>query len=219
MLDKDLLECCQSILDFLYEVSEKGFPNSQQKPKEKIMNETLRKYDWTYHNGYGKVNEFTDYMSWIFNIKCEGNHYEKRSDFIYSEEAKNFYKHIVRELKLKKIDHITIDLHHSHNTNSEVALKKMIKITLICSIFMIAEIIGGWIANRLAIMTDAAHLGSDMSGFVISIIAIYIGKKKPNKKYTFGYYRAEVIGALISVITIWILTGLLKPPRSLKSEK
>jgi len=101
--DDDILECCQSILDFLYEVSEKGFPNSQQKPKEKIMNETLRKYDWTYHNGYGKVNEFTDYMSWIFNIKCEGNHYEKRSDFIYSEEAKNLYKHIVRELKLKKI--------------------------------------------------------------------------------------------------------------------
>jgi hypothetical protein len=101
--DDDILECCQSILDFLYEVSEKGFPNSQEKPKEKIMNETLRKYDWAYHNGYGRLNSFTDYMGLIFNIRCIKNEYEARNDFIYSEEAKNFYKHIVRELKLKKI--------------------------------------------------------------------------------------------------------------------
>jgi hypothetical protein len=109
--DDDIIECCQSILDFLYEVSEKGFPNSKQKPKEKIMNDTLRKYDWAYPNGYGRLNSFTDYMSAIFSsyvVKNEtdrsfSNLYEGRNDFIYSEEAKNFYKHILRELKLKKI--------------------------------------------------------------------------------------------------------------------
>ena len=41
--------------------------------------------------------------------------------------------------------------------------------------FMIAEIIGGWISGSLAIMTDAAHLLSDMLGFAISTIAIFIG--------------------------------------------
>jgi zinc transporter 2 len=101
--------------------------------------------------------------------------------------------------------------HHEHHSTSESdqAMRKMIKISIICFLFLLAEVIGGLIANSLAILTDAAHLSSDLSGFVISIIAIYIGKKKPNKKYTFGYYRAEVIGALISVITIWLLTGLL----------
>jgi len=74
---------------------------------------------------------------------------------------------------------------------------------------MMVEIIGGILANSLAIITDAAHLFSDISGFLISIFAICIGKKQSNKVFTFGYHRAEVIGALLSVISIWILTALL----------
>lgn len=107
--------------------------------------------------------------------------------------------------------HDHLHQHHEHHSpsGSDEAMSKMVKISIICFLFLLAEVIGGLIANSLAILTDAAHLSSDLSGFVISIIAIYIGKKKPNKKYTFGYYRAEVIGALISVITIWLLTGLL----------
>ena len=40
---------------------------------------------------------------------------------------------------------------------------------------MISEVIGGWIAGSLAIMTDAAHLLSDLAGFMISIGALLIG--------------------------------------------
>jgi zinc transporter 2 len=94
-------------------------------------------------------------------------------------------------------------------SNEDEAIKKMIRISLICIGFLLAELVGGIVANSLAILTDAAHLLSDLSGFIISIIAIWIGKKPANSKYTFGYYRAEVIGALISVVTIWILTGVL----------
>ena len=90
-----------------------------------------------------------------------------------------------------------------------LALKKMVIVSLICILFMMAEIIGGLLANSLAIITDAAHLFSDLSGFLISIFAIMIGQKPANKIFTFGYHRAEVLGALTSVITIWILTCFL----------
>jgi zinc transporter 2 len=95
------------------------------------------------------------------------------------------------------------------NENSNRAIRKMLMVSGICLLFLIVELIGGIIANSLAIISDAAHLFSDLSGFMISIIALWIGQKKANSKYTFGYYRAEVIGALISVITIWILTFML----------
>ena len=36
-----------------------------------------------------------------------------------------------------------------------------------------------------------------------------MGTRKPTKKYTFGLYRAEVIGALITVLIIWFVTGIL----------
>lgn len=71
---------------------------------------------------------------------------------------------------------------------------------------MIIEIIGGAIAHSMAIMTDAAHLLSDFSGFLISIFSIWIGTRPASSNMSYGYHRAEIIGALGSVILIWGLT-------------
>ncbi|CAH1241236.1 SLC30A3 [Branchiostoma lanceolatum] len=84
---------------------------------------------------------------------------------------------------------------------------------LICCVlsflFMIGEFTGGYLANSLAIMTDAAHMFSDFGSFLISLAALWIGSRQPTNKMTFGYYRAEVLGALVSVLIIWLLTGIL----------
>ncbi|VDK20042.1 unnamed protein product [Anisakis simplex] len=76
-------------------------------------------------------------------------------------------------------------------------------------IFIIAEVVGGFLANSLAIMTDAGHMLSDLTSFVISIIAIKMARMKPTKRLSFGFHRAEVLGAVISVLIIWILTVVL----------
>jgi len=55
-------------------------------------------------------------------------------------------------------------------------------------------------------MSDAAHLLSDVLGFVISIISIYISRRAANAHMSYGYHRAEVIGALVSICIIWGLT-------------
>ncbi|XP_068715820.1 proton-coupled zinc antiporter SLC30A2-like isoform X2 [Montipora foliosa] len=68
---------------------------------------------------------------------------------------------------------------------------------------------GGLLAGSLAIMTDAAHMLSDFAAFLISLFAIWVAQWLPDKKRTFGYYRAEVLGALVSVLIIWVLTGVL----------
>lgn len=54
----------------------------------------------------------------------------------------------------------------------------------------IAEIIGGTLAGSLAIITDAAHLLSDCISFIVSIIAIYLSRKRPDNRMSFGYKRA-----------------------------
>ena len=68
---------------------------------------------------------------------------------------------------------------------------------------------GGLYSGSLAILTDAAHLLTDMSSFIISLVAIHLSERPPTKKLTYGWHRAEVLGALISVEAIWILPGLL----------
>lgn len=71
---------------------------------------------------------------------------------------------------------------------------------------MIIEFIGGYISNSVAIMSDAAHLLSDLLSFGIGIISVKMSKRKKTNAYNFGYERAEVLGALLSIFMIWILT-------------
>jgi zinc transporter 2 len=80
---------------------------------------------------------------------------------------------------------------------------------VICLSFMVVEIIYGIIAQSLAILTDAADLFSDSAGFIINIAALHYAKKKANTSFTFGYLKVEALGAMASIILIWVLYGLL----------
>ena len=73
----------------------------------------------------------------------------------------------------------------------------------------ISSILGGAIANSLSIMTDAAHLSSDLASFIISILALYLKRKRPTKRFSFGYHRVETLGALASILVIWLLSAIL----------
>ncbi|CAG9318451.1 unnamed protein product [Blepharisma stoltei] len=94
---------------------------------------------------------------------------------------------------------------HCHRRNKQ-SLTKLYITSGICFFFMIVEIIGGLLANSLAIMTDAAHMFSDLSGFAISIASLYIAVRPASMIMSYGYHRAEIIGAVISVALIWGLT-------------
>ena len=84
-------------------------------------------------------------------------------------------------------------------------MRKLATVVIICFIFMIVEIIGGFWSHSLAILTDAAHMLSDVGGFVISMFSIWVGQKKPTEKNSYGYHRAEVVGAMSSIMIIWVM--------------
>jgi len=86
------------------------------------------------------------------------------------------------------------------------AMKKLFFVSCICLFFMFCELVGGIISGSLAILVDAAHMFSDVAGFMISYCAIYISQKKQTFNKSYGYHRAEVLGAILSVFVIW---GLL----------
>ncbi|XP_022914999.1 proton-coupled zinc antiporter SLC30A2-like [Onthophagus taurus] len=102
---------------------------------------------------------------------------------------------------------------HCHVTQSKEidknARKKLIIASILCVIFMLLEITGGYISGSLAIATDAAHLLTDFASFMISLFSIWMATRPATKNMPFGWYRAEVIGALTSVLLIWVVTGVL----------
>ncbi|XP_073844863.1 zinc transporter 41F [Musca autumnalis] len=95
------------------------------------------------------------------------------------------------------------------SNSTKTAKSKILWAVGMCCIFMIVEFLGGYIAGSLAIMTDAAHLASDCISFVIGLVAICLGSRPPDAKMSFGYKRLEVMGALASILGIWILTATL----------
>ncbi|XP_068223401.1 proton-coupled zinc antiporter SLC30A2-like isoform X3 [Palaemon carinicauda] len=95
------------------------------------------------------------------------------------------------------------------NRASRKAMTKLIVACCLTTLFMIGEAVGGYLANSIAIMSDAAHLLSDLTSFIVSLVAIFIGMQPASRKMNFGYHRAEVLGAVVSVLMIWLITGIL----------
>ncbi|CAF1172374.1 unnamed protein product [Adineta steineri] len=89
------------------------------------------------------------------------------------------------------------------------ARNRLVAVLFVCIIFMVIEIIGGVLSKSTAVATDAAHMCVDVTSFVISLASLYLATQRPTKKLSFGYIRAEVLGALVSVLLIWVVTGIL----------
>ena len=138
---------------------------------------------------------------------------DKKEPLIPSNNQKTFGNGILDEEARPQQSSSSDDdsSHAEHNVDiykmqQNEAIKKLTWVCVICTFFMIIEIIGGYLANSIAIMSDAAHLLSDLLGFIISIISIYISRKVAKNNMSYGYHRAEIIGALVSIVLIWALT-------------
>lgn len=87
--------------------------------------------------------------------------------------------------------------------------KKLCGLISLYLIFMAIEVIGGLKANSLAILTDAAHLLTDIASFSISLFALWASNWEATPTKSFGYFRLEILGALLSIQLIWLISGFL----------
>lgn len=103
-------------------------------------------------------------------------------------------------------------LHHDHSHghghhHGKGANKKALMISLlIITTFLIVEVIGGFITNSLALLSDAGHMLSDSSALLLSLIAMFFAAKKPSAKKTYGFYRFEILAALINGVTLVLIS-------------
>lgn len=79
----------------------------------------------------------------------------------------------------------------------------------IAFIFMLIEVIGGWIANSLALISDALHLFTDVGALTLSLVVLRIAHWPKTPSMSYGYQRAEILGALASALSLWALCGVL----------
>ncbi|KAL3898768.1 MAG: hypothetical protein SGCHY_002514 [Lobulomycetales sp.] len=88
-------------------------------------------------------------------------------------------------------------------------LRRLQLAVLICLVFFLVELAGGLWTNSLALLGDSMHLLTDCVTYAVSLFAIYIGQRPPTPRFSLGFARAEVLGALVSLALIWTCTLLL----------
>lgn len=102
---------------------------------------------------------------------------------------------------------------HSHHHHHSVDVDKMgnkIGISIFLNVLItVSQVVGGLLANSMALLSDALHNFSDVISLVISYIANKLSKKKYKADKTFGYRRAEVIAAFINSATLILIAVFL----------
>ncbi len=94
--------------------------------------------------------------------------------------------------------------------------KKKLKLAMaVTGIMMVAEIIGGFWTNSLALISDAGHMFTHFFALAISFAAILCASKKSCHHRTFGFYRVEILAALLNSLflfgaTFWIIAEGIK---------
>ncbi|MEU4986240.1 cation diffusion facilitator family transporter [Streptomyces sp. NPDC021969] len=67
---------------------------------------------------------------------------------------------------------------------------------------MVVEIVGGLVADSLALIADAAHMATDALGLGMALLAVHFASRPPSDRRTFGYARAEILAALANCLLL-----------------
>lgn len=79
----------------------------------------------------------------------------------------------------------------------------------ITSVYLAAEIVGGFLTNSLALLSDAGHMFSDIAAMSLSLFAFQMARRPATIKRTYGYHRLEILAALINGLALWMIVGII----------
>lgn len=95
---------------------------------------------------------------------------------------------------------------HGHNHGKGANKKALLTSLIITTTFLIIEVIGGFLTNSLALLSDAGHMLSDSSALFLSLIAMYFAARPPSAARTYGLFRFEILAALINGVTLVLIS-------------
>ncbi len=86
-------------------------------------------------------------------------------------------------------------------------MQQRMRIFIGLSLFIfLLELVGGWYTNSLALISDAGHVFTDILALLLTYVALHLSQKASDKKYTFGYRRAEIFAAITNGIVLILIT-------------
>ena len=104
---------------------------------------------------------------------------------------------------------------HPHRPEGPSGTRELILALLITVSFMMVEVVAALISGSLALLADAGHMLTDVSALSLSLFAAWIATKPATPEKSYGYYRTEILAALINgvalcLLVIWIYARALQ---------
>lgn len=107
-------------------------------------------------------------------------------------------------------DHGSHGHHHHHHHGDGSNARRLAVVLVLTAIYMVAELVGGWLSHSLALLADAGHMLSDVGALALSLFAAWISRRPPTPKRSYGHYRTEILAALANAatliaISVWVV--------------
>lgn len=87
--------------------------------------------------------------------------------------------------------------------------RRLLFAILITGAVLGAEVVGGVLANSMALLSDAGHVFTDLLALILGYTAILIAEKPASARKSFGYYRVEILAALLNGAILLIIAGAI----------
>ena len=98
---------------------------------------------------------------------------------------------------------------HAHNHGAGANARSLSIALGLTATFLVAELVGAWLFNSLALLSDAAHMFTDAAALAIALAAIRIGQRPADKRRTYGYRRFEILAAAFNAVLLFLVAGFV----------
>ena len=96
-----------------------------------------------------------------------------------------------------------------HDHTREASQRTLLIVLALTFGYMLAEAIGGYLANSLALLSDAGHMLTDVAALTLSLFAVRFASRPATPRKTYGFYRLEILAALANGVTLIVLSLLI----------
>ncbi len=98
---------------------------------------------------------------------------------------------------------------HSHAIPATTNVRALRLALVLTGAFMLVELSGGIWAGSLALISDAAHMLTDVAALAIALVAIHVGQRRADSRRTYGYQRIEILAAAFNASLLFLVAGYI----------
>jgi len=98
---------------------------------------------------------------------------------------------------------------HNHYHRSSSNWRRLSVVLILTAAYMVAELVGAWWTGSLALLADAGHMFTDVAALILALTAVWFASRPATSKKTFGYYRLEIIAALVNGVALVVISLMI----------